>query len=406
MLDFTDRKALREFLKENEIKDVVQVDELLKKLSGMIIEELLEAERDDHLGYDKYDTSNKDTDNSRNGYSKKTVRASQGEMDLNIPRDRKGKFEPQIVKKHETDISKLASKIISMYAKGMTVRDIQSHVSEIYGAEISPQTISNMTDRILPLLEEWRNRTLEEIYSVVYIDGIRYKVRDNGIIKTKTIYGVIGIDLEGRKDVLGLWISETESAKYWLQVLTDLKNRGVKDILIITSDDLPGIADAISAVYPDAAYQGCVVHVIRNSLKYVSYQDRKAFSGVMKGIYKAPTEEAAMLAMDELKKEWGDKYLLAVNVWDRNWDRIRTMFGFTEEIRRLIYTTNPIESFYRQLRKVTKNRGVFPTDSSALKLLYLATQEVTKKWTMKMTHWNKILAQLSIHFGERIREYL
>jgi putative transposase len=269
MLDFTDRKALRAFLKENDIKDVVQVDELVKKLSGMIIEELLEAERDEHLGYEKYDTSKKDTDNSRNGYSKKTVRVSQGEMDLSIPRDRKGKFEPQIVKKHETDISKLAAKIISMYAKGMTVRDIQSHVSDIYGAEISPQTISNMTDRILPLLEEWRNRTLEEIYSVVYIDGIRYKVRDNGTIKTKTIYGVIGIDLEGRKDVLGLWISETESAKYWLHVLTDLKNRGVKDVLLVTSDDLPGITDAIKAVYPEAEYQGCVVHVIRNSLKYM-----------------------------------------------------------------------------------------------------------------------------------------
>jgi putative transposase len=406
MLDFTDRKALRAFLKENDIKDVVQVDELVKRLSGMIIEELLEAERDEHLGYEKYDTSKKDTDNSRNGYSKKTVRVSQGEMDLSIPRDRKGKFEPQIVKKHETDISKLAAKIISMYAKGMTVRDIQSHVSDIYGAEISPQTISNMTDRILPLLEEWRNRTLEEIYSVVYIDGIRYKVRDNGTIKTKTIYGVIGIDLEGRKDVLGLWISETESAKYWLHVLTDLKNRGVKDVLLVTSDDLPGITDAIKAVYPEAEYQGCVVHVIRNSLKYVSYQDRKAFCGTMKSIYKAPTEEAAMLALDELKREWSDRYMLAVNVWERNWERIRTMFGFTEEIRRLIYTTNPIESFYHQLRKVTKNRSVFPTDASALKLLYLATCEVTRKWTMKMTHWNQILAQLSIHFGERIREYL
>jgi len=406
MIDFTDRKAVRDYLKQNDIKDVVQVDQLLKRLSGMMIEELLEAERDDHLGYGKYDTKNKKTDNSRNGYSPKTVRASQGEMELKIPRDRKGEFEPQVVKKHETDVSRIADMVVSMYAKGMTVRDIQSHLEDIYGAEISPQTISNMTDRVLPVLEEWRNRMLEEIYAVVYIDGLRYKVRDNGIIKTKTVYGVIGIDLEGNKDILGLWIGDTESAKYWLGVLTDLKNRGVKDILIITSDDLPGIEEAISAVYPEAAYQGCVVHVMRNSLKHVSHKDKKAFSSDMKSIYQAPTEEAALMALDELKGEWEDKYLLAVNVWERNWDRIRTMFRFTEEIRRLIYTTNPIESFHRQLRKVTKNRSLFPTDTAALKLLYLATQDVMKKWTMKLRNWSGILAQLSIHFGERVQEYL
>ncbi len=406
MIDFTDRKAVRDYLKQNDIKDVVQVDQLLKRLSGMMIEELLEAERDDHLGYGKYDTKNKKTDNSRNGYSPKTVRASQGEMELKIPRDRKGEFEPQVVKKHETDVSRIADMVVSMYAKGMTVRDIQSHLEDIYGAEISPQTISNMTDRVLPVLEEWRNRILEEIYAMVYIDGLRYKVRDNGIIKTKTVYGVIGIDLEGNKDILGLWIGDTESAKYWLGVLTDLKNRGVKDVLIITSDDLPGIEEAISAVYPEAAYQGCVVHVMRNSLKHVSHKDKKAFSSDMKSIYQAPTEEAALMALDELKGEWEDKYLLAVNVWERNWDRIRTMFRFTEEIRRLIYTTNPIESFHRQLRKVTKNRSLFPTDTAALKLLYLATQDVMKKWTMKLRNWSGILAQLSIHFGERVQEYL
>lgn len=406
MFDITDRKELRKYLKENDVKDVIQVDQLLKKMAGIMLEELLEAERDEHLGYEKYDTKQKETDNSRNGYSPKTVRSSHGEMELKIPRDRKGEFEPQIVQKHETDISQLADNIISMYAKGMTVRDIQSHLADIYGAEISPQTISNMTDRVLPLLEEWRNRSLEEIYAVLYIDGIRYKVRGNGVIKSKTVYGVVGIDLEGRKDVLGLWISETENAKYWLRVLTDLKNRGVKDVLIITSDDLPGIQEAISAVYPDSEYQGCVVHVIRNSLKYVSYKDRKAFSKTMKGIYQAPTEEAALMALEELKNEWRDQYLLAVGVWERNWDRIRTMFQFTQEIRTLIYTTNPIESFNRQLRKVTKNRSMFPTDTAALKLLYLATCEVLKKWTIKLRKWNMILAQLSIHFGDRIQGYL
>ena len=265
----------------------------------------------------------------------------------------------------------MADKIISMYAKGMTVRDIQSHIEDIYGASISSQTISNITDRILPKVEEWRNRQLEEIYAIVYIDGHRYKVRIDGQIKERTVYGILGIDINGRKDLLGLWISETETAKYWLSVFTDIRNRGVKDILIVTSDDLPGIQDAICAVFTDSAYQGCVVHVIRNSLKYVSYQDRKEFSKSLKSLYKAPTEESALTSLDEVKKRWGSEYPLALSVWYRNWDRIRTMFRFTEEIRRLIYTTNPIESFHRQLRKVTKNRSVFPTDTSVLKLLYL-----------------------------------
>jgi transposase-like protein len=327
-------------------------------------------------------------------------------MDLDIPRDRQGEFEPELIKKYDKDISQIEDRILSMYARGMTVRDIQSHLEEIYGASISAQTISNITDRILPMIEEWRNRPLKEVYPIAYIDGQRYKVRSDGKVKDKTVYGVMGIDLEGMKDLLGLWIGETESSRYWLQVLTELKNRGVRDILIVTSDDLPGIEDAIKAVYPEAEYQGCVVHVIRNSLKYVSYKDKKAFSKVMKSVYQAATEEAALMALEELREQWVDKYPLAVGVWERNWDRIRTMFRFTEEIRRLIYTTNPIESFHRQLRKVTKNRSLFPTDTSVLKLLYLATQKILKKWTMKLKHWDRILAQLSIHFGERVVNYL
>jgi transposase-like protein len=295
---------------------------------------------------------------------------------------------------------------MAMYAKGMTVRDIQSYLVDIYGAEISTQTISNMTDQILPLVEEWRNRPLEPVYAILYMDGIRYKVRGNGQIQDKTVYGIIGIGLDGMKHVLGLWIAEKENAKYWLQVLTEVRNRGVMDVLIVTSDGLPGIEDAIAAVYPDAEYQGCVVHVIRNSLRYVSYQDKQEFSRDMKPIYQAPTEEAALAALDELKEKWNDEYSLSVSMWERNWDRIRTMFRFTEEIRRLIYTTNAIESFHSQLRKVTRNRNLFPTDTSLLKLLYLATQNIVKKWTMKIPHWNKVLAQLSIHFGERVNQYL
>ena len=405
-MDFTDKKEVKNFLKEQGIENLTQLKMAFKGMAGSLLDELLEGERDEHLGYSKHDYSNKRTDNSRNGYSSKNVRSNYGEVELNIPRDRQGEFEPQLVRKYQTDITGIEDKIISMYAKGMTVRDIQSHIEEIYGGEISAQTISNITDRVLPFVEEWRNRQLKEVYAITYIDGIRYKVRSNGTVKDKTVYGMIGIDLEGNKDVLGLWIAETESAKYWLTVLTEIRNRGVKDILIITSDDLPGIREAITSVYPEIVYQGCVVHVIRNSMKYVSWKDMKAFSRDMKFIYKASTEESALQALDELRKKWGTTYTLAVNVWERNWERIRTMYRFTEEVRTLIYTTNPMESFNRQLRKVTKNRSLFPDDTSAMKLLYLATQEVLKKWTVKTRDWSKILAQLSIHFEDRLAKYL
>lgn len=288
-------------------------------MMGAMIEEMLEVERDDYLGYSKHERK-KDTENLsrdlRNGYSPKTVRSSQGDIKLDIPRDREGQFKPELIRKHQNDISQIEDKIISMYARGMTVRDIQSHLEEIYGAEISAQTISNMTDKILPKVEEWRNRALREIYSIVYIDGQRFKVRSDGQVKEKTVYTVLGIDIEGNKEILGLWIAETERAKYWLSVLTDIKNRGVKDILIITSDDLPGIEDAIKAAYPEALYQGCVVHLIRNSLKHVSYKDLKEFSSDMKFIYKAPTEESALKYLDDFESKWGKEYPLALRVHD------------------------------------------------------------------------------------------
>jgi transposase-like protein len=376
---------------------------------GAMIEEMLEVERDDHLGYSKHERK-KDTENLgsnlRNGYSPKTVRSSQGDIKLDIPRDRDGYFEPELIKKHQNDISQIEDKIISLYARGMTVRDIQSHLEEIYGASISAQTISNMTDRILPAVEEWRNRALREIYSIVYIDGQRFKVRSDGQVKEKTVYTVLGIDIEGNKEILGLWIAETESAKYWLSVLTEIKNRGVKDILIVTSDDLPGIEDAIKASYPEALYQGCVVHLIRNSIKHVSYKDLKEFSNDMKFIYKAPTEESALKNLDDFEAKWGKEYPLALRVWDRDWERISTMFRFTEEIRKLTYTTNAIESVHSQFRKVTRSKSQFPDDISVLKMLYLSSIEVSKKWTMRLPNWNRILSELSIHFGERISKYL
>jgi transposase-like protein len=405
-MDFTDKQQIKQFIEDNEIRDIVKLNEFLKGISGAVIEQMLEAERDEHLGYEKHHRSRVRKDNTRNGYSKKTVRSIHGESELSIPRDRDGSFSPQVVQKHQTDISELENKVLSMYAKGMTVRDIQEHVADIYGADISPQTISNITDKVMPSVTAWRNRPLEEVYAIVYIDGIRYKVRENGRVQSKCVYGVVGIDLEGHKDLLGLWIFETESANGWLKVFDDLKNRGVKDILILASDGLSGLTEAVAAAFPDTAYQGCVVHVIRNSVKYVSYKDRQAFCADLKPIYTAPTEEAALFAFDALEAAWGNKYQLAVDTWQRNLERISTMYQFSPEIRRLIYTTNPIESFNRQLRKVTKNRGVFPNDDSVLKLLYLAVEEITRKWTMKLRNWNQILAQLVIHFDRRVTNSL
>jgi len=409
MLDFTDRESIRKFIRENDIKDMLQLNTLIKQMTGTIIEEMLEAEREAYLGYPRHKrkpVEHKEDGNSRNGYTPKTVRSSHGDIKLDIPRDRKGDFEPELIKKHENDISSIEDKIISMYAKGMSVRDIQSHLEDIYGASISAQTISNMTDSILPALEEWRSRTLKEIYSIVYIDGQRFRVRSEGTVREKTVYTVLAIDLEGHKDLLGLWISETESAKYWLSVLTEIRNRGVKDILIITSDGLSGIEESIKSIYPESEYQGCVVHVIRNSMKYVSHRDMKEFAKDMKSVYKAPTEESAMLSLEELRTKWGEKYPLAIDVWERNWDRISTMFRFTEEIRKLIYTTNPVESVHSQFRKVTRSKGHFPDDTSVLKILYLASQKIMKRWTIRIPNWNRILAQLSIHFGDRVSKYL
>lgn len=402
----TDKQAIQTFLKDQQIEDLVQLNALLKQMTGVVVEELLEAERDDHLGYTKYDTQNKHTSDRRNGHSQKQVHSAQGPLDVKIPRDRDGDFAPQLIKRYERDISQIEERVLSLYAKGMTVRDIQSHLEDIYGTSVSAGTISNMTERIQPLVEEWRNRPLSSVYSIVYIDGHGQHVRANGQVRTQKVYTVMGVDLWGQKDILGLWVAETENAKTWACVLTELRNRGVQDILLICSDDLPGIEDAIAAVFPDAVYQGCVVHVIRNSLKYVSYKDQKAFARDMKAIYTASTEEAALMALDALQQTWGARYPLAVQVWEKNWTRISTMFRFTQEIRRLIYTTNPIESYHRQVRKVTKNRSVFPDERSLLKLLYLVTQSVVKKWSMPLVHWNRILAELGVHFGQRVTDRL
>lgn len=385
-------------------KDVNDVQEMLKDLLGDTLQGMLEAEMDEHLGYTKYDYRNKEVDDSRNGYSPKTVTSSMGEIDLDIPRDRKGEFEPQVVKKHQTDISSIEDQVLSMYAKGMTTRDISTHLKSVYGVDASAEMISHMTDRILPMAKEWQNRPLERKYAIVFMDAVHFHVREDGRVIKKAVYIAIGIKLNGLKDVLGMWIGGNESAKYWLGVLNEIRNRGVEDIMIVSVDGLTGFADAIGAVFPQAEIQRCIVHQIRYTTKYVSYKDIKAFVADLKKIYQAVTEDYALQALDALENKWGEKYPSSVSSWRNNWAQLSTYFKYPAEIRQIIYTTNSIENFNRQLRKVTKSRTVFPTDDALFKLLYLAMMDITEKWVGRSNAWNwgRILNQLMIYFEGRI----
>lgn len=398
-----ERKAfINSLIKHYHPEDAADVQEMLKDLLGDTLQGMLEAEMDEKLGYSKYDYRNKETDDSRNGYSKKTVTSSLGEIDLDIPRDRKGEFEPQAVKKNQTDISNIEDQVLSMYAKGMTTRDISEHLSSVYGVDASAEMISHMTDRILPIAKEWQNRPLERKYAIVFMDAVHFHVRQDNQIVKKAVYVAIGTRLNGQREVLGMWIGGNESAKYWLGVLNEIKNRGVEDIMIVSVDGLTGFGDAIGAVYPKAEIQRCIVHQIRYSTKFISYKDIKPFMKELKEVYQAPTEEAALEALDSLEGNWGKKYPTSIASWRNNWAQLSTYFKYPAEIRRLIYTTNSIENFNRQLRKVTKNRTIFPTDDALFKLLYLAMMDITKKWTGKSWDWGQTLDQMCIYFGDRI----
>ena len=383
-------------------EDAQDVQDMLKDLLGDTLQGMLEAEMDDKLGYSKYDYQNKDTDDSRNGYSKKTVTSSLGNIDLDIPRDRKGDFEPQAVKKNQTDISNIEDQVLSMYAKGMTTRDISDHLHNVYGVDASAEMISHMTDRILPVAKEWQNRPLEKKYAIVFMDAVHFHVRQDNQTVKKAVYVAIGIRLTGQKEVLGMWVGGNESAKYWLGVLNEIKNRGVEDIMIVSVDGLTGFGDAISAVFLKAEIQRCIVHQIRYSTKFISYKDIKPFMKDLKEVYKAPTEEVALANLDTLEDNWGKKYPSSIASWRNNWTQLSTYFKYPAEIRKIIYTTNSIENFNRQLRKVTKTRTIFPTDDALFKILYLAMVDITKKWTGKSWDWGQTLDQLCIYFGDRI----
>jgi transposase-like protein len=398
-----ERKAFINGLIEHYKPETAQdVQDMLKDLLGDTLQGLLEAEMDNELGYTKYDYSNKDTDNSRNGYSKKNVVSSMGQIALDIPRDRNAEFEPQIVKKHQTDISNIEDQVLSMYAKGMTTRDISDHLKTVYGVDASAEMISKMTDRILPIAKEWQNRPLDRKYAIVFMDAIHYNVRQDNAIVKKAVYIAIGIKLNGSKEVLGMWVGGNESAKYWLGVLNEIKNRGVEDIMIVSVDGLTGFGDAIHAVFPNTEIQRCIVHQIRYSTKFISYKDIKAFMKDLKEVYQAPTEELALQELDSLEEKWGTKYPSSIASWRNNWPTLSTYFKYPAEMRRIIYTTNSMENFNRQLRKVTKAKTIFPTDDALFKMLYLAMMDITKKWVGKPWDWGQILEQLCIYFEGRI----
>ncbi len=399
------KENLRNIMKGLEVKNFDDLKDVFKMMVGEMLENGLDGELDDALGYTKYDYRHKEGENSRNGYSKKTLKTSFGETEIKVPRDREGEFEPQLIKKNQTTLTgDIEEKIISMYAKGMTTSDIEAHIKDIYGLECSDTTISRITDKILPVVREWQSRPLEEIYAVVFMDAIHFHVRSEGQIVKKAVYIAIGINMDGIKEVLGMWVGENESAKFWLSVMNSLKNRGLEDILIACVDGLTGFTNAIEAVYPKTEIQQCIIHQIRNTTKFVSYKDIKALMADLKKVYAAVDETTALTELDNFEEKWSNKYPKIAISWRVNWANLSTYFKYPEAVRTLIYTTNTIEGFNRQLRKVTKNKSVFPTDDSLLKMLYLAMIDITKKWTGKRKDWGQIHSQLEIYFAERLPE--
>lgn len=396
------RNIIQQLLQEYDIETAEDIQDALKDLLGGTIKEMMEAEMDDHLGYQKSERS--DSDDYRNGYKSKRVNSSYGSMDIDVPQDRKSTFEPQVVKKRQKDISDIDQKIISMYAKGMTTRQISETIEDIYGFETSEGFISDVTDKILPQIEDWQNRPLDEVYPILYIDAIHYSVRDNGVIRKLAAYVILSINTEGKKEVLSITVGDNESSKYWLSVLNELKNRGVKDILIICADGLSGIKEAIAAAFPKTEYQRCIVHQVRNTLKYVPDKDRKAFAADLKTIYHASDEEKARLALDRVTEKWTTKYPNSMKRWYDNWDAITPIFKFSPDVRKVIYTTNAIESLNSTYRKLNRQRSVFPSDTALLKALYLATFEATKRWTMSIRNWGQVYGELSIMYDGRLPE--
>jgi putative transposase len=383
-------------------EDLIGENGLLKQLTKMLVERALETEMAEHLGHDKSDPVTNVTGNARNGHSAKTLKGEFGELPLDIPRDRQGAFELQLIGKHQTRWAGFDDKIISLYARGMTVREIQGHLTEMYGTEVSPSLISAVTDAVSEEVKAWQARPLDPLYPILYLDCIHIKVRDTGAVRVKAVYLAIGVNLAGHKEVLGLWIAQTEGAKFWLQVVTELKNRGVQDIFIACVDGLKGFPEAIEAVYPKASVQLCIVHMVRNSLNFVSWKTRKEVAADLRLIYQSATVEDAEQRLSEFEAKWDGQYPSIAQIWRRNWSRVTPFFDYPPEIRKVIYTTNAIESINMSLRKIIKNRSSFPTDEAASKLLYLALNNISRKWTMPIHDWKAALNRFTIQFEDRM----
>lgn len=383
-------------------EDLIGENGLLKQLTKALVERALQAEMAGHLGHDKHETVTNSTGNARNGKSRKTLKGEFGELPIEIPRDREGSFEPQIIPRHQTRWVGFDDKIISLYARGMTVREIQQHLTEIYGTEVSPTLISTVTDSVMDEVKQWQSRPLDAVYPVIYLDCIHVKVRDTGSVRAKAIYLAIGINMEGHKEILGLWIAQTEGAKFWLSVVTELKNRGVQDIFIACVDGLKGFPEAIETVYPHAIVQLCIVHMVRNSLNYVGWNKRKEVAADLRLVYSAATIDEAEQALSDFEDKWNNAYPPIALSWRNNWQRIIPFFDYPPEIRRIIYTTNAIESVNMSLRKVSKSRGSFPNDEAVIKLFYLALINIAKKWSMPLRDWKPALNRFTIQFKERM----
>lgn len=389
----------RELAAAESIDDFYGKDGIFARMFSKTIEQMLEAEMVEELGYERYKAEGRNSGNNRNGHYKRKMRTSGGDTEIQVPRDRNGEFQSELLKKNSNEIEQ---KIIAMYAKGTTMRDIQDMLDELYGISVSPDTISKITDKVWPLVEEWQNRPLAPIYAIVYLDALHLKLKKDGKIDNVAVYNVLGVDLEGKREVLGHWIGNGgEGANFWLTVITDLQNRGVQDIFIASVDGLAGFSDAIHAVFPRTEVQRCVIHQIRYSLKYVPWKDKKAFTADLKTVYQASTREEAEANLLKLEETWKGKYAAAIKSWQNNWDELATFFQFPKEIRRLVYTTNTVEGYHRQLRKRTKIKSMFPSSQAARKLLYLATMDITKKWTSPIRDWPLILNQLAIRFEDR-----
>jgi len=389
-------------LLSGECKSLSDVQDLLKELFKGTVETMLEAEMDEHLGYEKNSAQGNNSGNSRNGYGKKTIQSEMGETEILVPRDRNGEFEPRLIGKRQTRTEDLENRVLAMYAKGMSTRDIEDHLRDIYGVEASAGLVSRITDKIMPAVAEWQARPLEAVYPIVFLDGIVFKVRKDARVINKCMYSVLGINMEGRKEILGIWLSENESASFWTSVCNELKNRGLQDILIVCRDNLSGFSSAIESAFPHAEQQLCVIHQIRNSTKYVSYKDLKPLMADLKLVYGAPTLEDAEYKLEEFRETWGKKYPQILRSWDANWAELTTYFKYPQEVRRLIYTTNAVEGFHRMLRKFTKTKTIYPSDDAVRKSVFLSIQEIARKWTMPVQNWGAIIGQLSVFFEDRI----